>query len=112
MQGFAIVKVEADAVAVQENVVQQFNEFMQREERTQSFVHESEGYFRMEYNERVGACSAPIEMFGSFLQSAGYCVNGISSAGTGEGEFAGCTLVSFDKGGREAKVMLSTLRVY
>ena len=110
MQGFAIVKLEADNVAVGENVVQQFNEYMQRAEKTQSFVHESEGYFRMAYSEKIGMSSAPIEAFGKFLQTTGYSVNGISSANTIEG--GNGTVVSFEKDGKEAHVTLSTVRIY
>ena len=110
MQGFAIVKLEADNVAVQENVVQQFNEYMQRTKKAQAFVHDSEGYFRVSYNEKFGAASAPMEIFGKFLQSTGYSVNGISSANTLEG--GNGTVVSFEKGGKEAHVTLSTVRIY
>jgi len=112
MQGFAIVKVEADAVAVQENIVGQFNEFMQRTAASQSFVRDNEGYFRLEYGTGAGVSSAPIEAFGNFLQSAGYSVNGISSAGTCAAEGGNCTRVSFEKNWKEAHVMLSTVRVY
>lgn len=110
MQGFAIVKLEADNVAVEENVVQQFNEYMQRTGRTQAFVHESEGYFRVSYSGNAGLSSAPIEIFGKFLQTTGYSVNGISSASTLEG--GNGTVVSFEKGGKEAHVTLSTVRIY
>lgn len=110
MQGFAIVKLEADNVAVQENIVQQFNEYMQNTQKTQAFVHDGEGYFRMAYNEKIGMSSAPIEIFGNFLLSSGYSVNGISSANTIDGENG--TVVSFEKGGKEAHVTLSTVRIY
>ena len=110
MEGFAIVKVEADAAAVEENIVQQFNEYMQRSQPSQSFVLGNEGYFRLEYNGKTGASSAPIEAFGNFLLSTGYSVNGISTAATGEGSEG--TGISFVKGGREAHVVLSTVRVY
>lgn len=110
MQGFAIVKVEADNVAVGENVVQQFNEYMQRTEKAQAFVHENEGYFRVSYNESIGLSSAPIETFGNFLQSSGYRVNGIASASTLEGNDG--TIVSFEKDGKEAHVTISTVRIY
>jgi len=110
MQGFAIVKLEADNVAIKENVVQQFNEYMQRTGKTQAFVHEGEGYFRMAYSEKVGVSSVPIEAFGRFLQTTGYSVNGISSANTLEGENG--TVVSFEKDGKEAHVTLSTVRIY
>ena len=110
MQGFAIVKIEADAIASQESIVQQFNEYMQHTQHSQSFVHGDEGYFRLEYSDKIGISSAPIELFGSFLQSSGYSVNGISTKATNEGNEG--TEVSFAKDGKEAHVVLSTLRVY
>ncbi len=110
MQGFAIVKMEADAVAVEEHVVRQFNEYMQHSGQTQSFVHDAEGYFRISYDDKTGISSAAVSAFGSFLQSSGYSVNGISTSATAEGEIG--TDVSFEKGGRVGHVLLSTLRVY
>ena len=127
MEGFAIVKIEADAAAVEENIVQQFNEYMQRSQPSQShpagaggeqsgqrpiqsFVLGNEGYFRLEYGGKTGVSSAPIEAFGNFLLSTGYSVNGISTAATAEGSEG--TGISFVKGGREAHVVLSTVRVY
>jgi len=112
MQGYAIVKLEADAAAVQESIVQHFNEYMQQahKNKTQSFVHDGEGYFRLEYADAGRISSAPIEAFGNFLLQSGYTVNGISTATTSEGQEG--TEVSFSKGGKEAHVLLSTLNVY
>jgi len=110
MQGYAIVKIEADTAAVQESIVQHFNEYMQHSHSTQSFVHDGEGYFRLEYSDAIGASSAAIATFGGFLQSTGYSVNGISTAATNDGHEG--TMVSFEKEGKEAHVVLSTLNVY
>ncbi|MEM2138005.1 MAG: hypothetical protein QW568_02865 [Candidatus Anstonellaceae archaeon] len=109
MNGFAIVKLEVDAAAAKESIVQQFNEYMQQKQHTQAFIHENEGYFRMEYNDKIGASSAAISELGAFLQSSGYTVSGITSSTKGENS----TVVSFsDSNGKEASVVLSTVNIY
>jgi len=108
MNGYAIVKLEADALAAKENIVQHFNEYMQREQHSPSFIRENEGYFRLTYDEKIGISSAAIETFGKFLQSSGYTVSGIRSAG----ELENSTDIVFSKGGEERRVLLSTVNIY
>ena len=112
MNGYAIVHFEADRAAEQDNVLQQFNEYMQSRahSRAPSFVTGGEGYFRLEYNELVGASSAAIEMFGTFLVASGYSIRGISNAKTMDGNDG--TVMQFSLGGKEESVVLSTLNVY
>lgn len=110
MEGFAIIKIETDAVAAKDDIVQQFNSYMQATAHFLSFVHGSEGYFRLPCNGDSGISSAGIPEIGTFLQSAGYSVTGIRSAPASE---AGSrTEVSFMKGGHVGSVMLSTVRIY
>lgn len=126
MNGYTIVHIEADTAAISahdaaggsdmaapcENILQQFNEYMQTSApHTQSFVTGTDGYFRLQYNEKVSASSAAIESFGTFLVSSGYRINNISSAKTSEG--ADGTLVRFSRDkNKEESVVLSTLNVY
>lgn len=113
MDGYTIVHLEADGAAISENILRQFNEYMQTQvaPHTQSFITDTDGYFRLQYNERTGASSAAIENFGTFLVSSGYWINNISSAKTSEG--ADGTVVRFAREmGKEESVVLSTLDVY
>ena len=72
---------------------------------------ERDGYFRVEYNDKVAADSAAIETFGNFLVTSGYWINGITNAKSAEG--AQGTEVRFSNGtGKEERVVLSTLNVY
>ena len=105
MQGFAIVKVEAE----REDIVAEFNSYMQRKEASPSFVTEHEGYFRL-HCDLSEASSAAITAFGSFLQSSGYQIIAMGSATTKEGE--GGTAFSFSKNGTESHAVLSTTNVY
>jgi hypothetical protein len=112
MNGYAIVHFEADRAAEADNVLQHFNEYMQSRahSRAPSFVSGGDGYFRLEYNDGVGASSAAIETFGTFLQQRGYVIYGISSARTYEGNEG--TVMRFSHDGKEESVVLSTLNVY
>ena len=111
MNGYAIMKLEANNAAADDNVLQSFNEYMNARTHALSFVTERDGYFRVEYNGKVGASSAAIETFGNFLVSTGYKINGISSAQGAEG--AQGTEVRFSREtGKEERVVLSTLNVY
>ncbi len=73
MFGFAIIKVEADTIAVQEDIVAHFNDYMQTacHGAAASFVGTNEGYFRVSYNDSTGISSAGITAFGNFLQITG-----------------------------------------
>jgi len=111
MNGYAIVRLEASGAAMAGSILQNFNEYMQSKEQAPSFVTESEGYFRLQYDAGRGASSAAIETFGNFLVSSGYWISGISSAQTAEG--AQGTEVKFSREiGKEESVVLSTLNVY
>jgi len=111
MNGYTIVHLEADPPAAAEGILQHFNEYMNTRTHAMSFVTERDGYFRVDYNEKVPASSAAIEAFGNFLVSSGYWINGISSAQTAEGEQG--TAVRFSReSGKEESVVLSTLNVY
>ena len=113
MDGYTIVHLEADSTAISDNVLQQFNEYMQTQvaPHTQSFVTGSDGYFRLQYNGRVAASSVAIESFGTFLVSSGYQISNISSAKTADGNDG--TLVRFARAaGTEESVVLSTLNIY
>ena len=113
MNGYTIVHLEADSAAISDNILQQFNEYMQTQmaPHTQSFVTGTDGYFRLSYNEKVGASSAAIESFGTFLVSSGYWINDISSAKTTDGTDG--TRVRFTREiGKNECVVLSTLNVY
>jgi len=108
MNGYTIVYVEADRAAIADRVLVQFNEYMQQKSHAMAFVTERDGYFRVEYNDKVGASSAAIEAFGNFLVSSGYWINAISSAQGKQG-----TEVKFSReSGKEGSVVLSTLNVY
>ena len=112
MNGYAIVHFEADRAAEADNVLQHFNEYMQSREhmRAPSFVSGGDGYFRLEYNDRVGASSAAIETFGTFLVASGYAISGISATRTLDGNEG--TVMQFSHDGKEESVVLSTLNVY
>ncbi|MFA6328430.1 MAG: hypothetical protein WCY41_03220 [Candidatus Micrarchaeia archaeon] len=111
MNGYAIVKLEANSDAVSDNVLQDFSQYMNTRTHAPSFVTERDGYFRVEYNEQVAASSAAIEAFGNFLVSSGYWINGMANAKSAEGGEG--TEVRFSRGtGKEASVVLSTLNVY
>jgi len=111
MNGYAIVKLEANNAAVADSILPHFNEYMNARTHALSFVTEHDGYFRVEYNEKVAASSAAIEAFGTFLVSSGYWINGISEAKSAEG--AQGTQVRFSREtGKEESVVLSTLNVY
>jgi len=108
MDGHVIVKLKADALAEREGIVKQFNEYMNlnRSEHSPSFVHDSEGYFRLSHSGGP-ASSAGINEFGNFLHSSGYTVTGISGKRTLDGGSG--TEFSFEKGGMVARVLLCTL---
>ncbi len=111
MNGYTIIiKIEADTIAAREDILPQFNSYMQQTARTPSFVHESEGYFRLSYNDEGSISSAGVLELGKFLQTSGYTVTAIKSASASEGEIS--TEVKFAKDGQEGSVVLSTLRVY
>ena len=111
MNGYTIVKLEADCAAVEDGVLRNFNEYMQAGARSPSFVEGKDGYFRIEYNDSLGASSAAIERFGNFLVSSGYRISGISTAKTVEGE-SGTEVRFFREAGNEERVVISTLNVY
>ena len=111
MNGYTIVHLEADQPAASDGILRHFNEYMNTRTHAPSFVTERDGYFRVEYNEKVGASSAAIEAFGSFLVSSGYRISGMADAKSAEG--AQGTEVRFSSGtGKEERVVLSTLKVY
>ena len=111
MNGYTIVHLEADQTAAADSILQHFNEYMNTRTHAPSFVTERDGYFRVEYNERVAASSAAIEAFGNFLVSSGYWINGMTNARTTDGSEG--TQVRFSsETGREESVVLSTLNVY
>jgi hypothetical protein len=110
MHGYTIVYMEADLVAVEDRVLEHFNEYIQSKDHAPAFVTENEGYFRIGYDGKKDAVSAAIEAFGNFLLSSGYSINGISTAKTSEGNEG--TLVQFSHDGKDEKVVLSTLKVY
>jgi len=111
MNGYTIVHLEADQMAAADSVLAHFNEYMNTRTHAPSFVTERDGYFRVEYNEKVAASSAAIETFGNFLVSSGYSINGISAAQSAEGVPG--TEVRFSREtGKEESVVLSTLNVY
>lgn len=113
MEGFAIIKIEADAVALKENIVAQFNEYLHRTScgSAASFVESKSGYFQMAYGGNEGASSVGIAAIGGFLQSNGNLVSQIRAAST---ENNGCaTEISFTTGnGLLGKLWVSTERVY
>lgn len=111
MNGFAIIKLEVDAAAAKESIVQHFNEYMQSTQHAPSFIHENEGYFRISYDEKLGISSAGINELGTFLQASGYTISAINSTIGKEGE-AGTVVLFSNSGGKEASVVLSTLNVY
>ncbi len=110
MNSYAIIKLEADSLAVKEDILQQFNTYMQQTARVPSFVHDKEGYFRLSYSDELGLSSAGILELGRFLSSSGYKVAGIQSAVSSEGEDS--TEIRFAKGEQQGSVVLSTLRIY
>ena len=111
MNGYTIVHLEADSTAVADSVLAHFNEYMNARTHALSFVEARDGYFRVEYDEKMAASSAAIEAFGNFLVSTGYRINGISAAKTSDGNDG--TAVCFSRGtGKEECVVLSTLNVY
>jgi len=110
MNGYAIVHFEADRSAVADSVLAHFNEYMNARTRAPSFVSGGEGYFRIEYNEKVGASSAAIETFGNFLVSSGYSISSISDAMSADGNTG--TQMQFSRDGKTESVVLSTLNVY
>ena len=111
MQGHAIIKIEADAAAAQEDILQHFNAYLQQSSKAPSFIEQSAGYFRISYDDASGISSAAIARFGSFLQSSGYFINGLAAAATADGQ-QGTTVSFTNNNGKEAHVLLSTLRVY
>ena len=105
MEGFAIVKVEAD----REDIVSEFNSYMQRKDSALSFVNGAEGYFRLHCDPQAASSTAVVH-FGSFLQSSGYSISQIAAAAAKEGE-AG-TVFSFSKNGVGGTAVLSTTNIY
>ncbi len=110
MNGYAIIKIEADAIAAKEDIVPQFNAYMQQTAHAPSFVHEKEGYFRLSCNGEDGVSSAGVLELGKFLQSSGYLVTAIHNVSAGEGGLS--TEMKFEKNGQEGSVTLSTVRIY
>lgn len=113
MNGFAIIKLEADPIALQENIVQQFNDYMQRTscETASSFILGNEGYFRVSYDSSRGISSAGIFELGNFLVSSGRVVSGISGIAAKNGSTA--TEFSFSTSdGKTGSIRLSTERIY
>jgi hypothetical protein len=111
MFGYAIVKLEADSAAMEDNILQNFNDYMQSRAHFPSFVEQSDGYFRIEYNDSLPAASAGVTTVCGFLVHCGYAINGISTGKTLEGNEG--TLVQFmGKGGRKESVVVTTLNVY
>ena len=110
MDGYIIMKLEADAIAAKDGVLQQFNSYVHRAMHELSFVQAREGYFRLPCHDEICGLSTGILEFGEFLKSTGYTMVGINSKATFEGENS--TEVSFAKGGYEAHVTLSTVFVY
>ena len=106
MDGYVIMKLEADAFAAKDGIVEQFNAYMQRTAHEPSFVHEKEGYFRLSCDEGAAPSSAGTDEFGKFLQSTGYAMTGISSKGTSDG--GNGTEITFTRGGSEGRVLVST----
>jgi hypothetical protein len=106
MDGFVIMVVVADALAAKAHIVRKFNDYVHRTLQTPSFVHGREGYFRLPCSAE-SCSSAGIAEFGKFLQSIGCMVTGISSK-----EEQGGTEISFTMGGKEARVLVSTVGVY
>lgn len=104
MNTFAIVKLE-----VAPDIVSEFNGYMQQKEHAMAFVSGNEGYFRIHYGD-VGASSAAITVFGSFLEHSGYSISAIGSGTTKEGEEG--TQVCFEKDGKISCAVLSTLNIY
>jgi len=104
MNGFAIVKLEADKA----DIVSEFNNYMQQNTHAPSFVSGTEGYFRLSYDGIPS--SAGIVEFGKFLQSTGYSITAIGSVNAKEGDTG--TEVCFEKGGVQTCAVLSTKNVY
>jgi hypothetical protein len=108
MHGYTIVKIDA----AKPDIVSDFNNYMQASHpHTPAFIDSSSGYFRMEYDDKLPAASAPIVEFGQFLQKTGFTINGISTAKTADG-FDGTQVCYISKEGKEECVLLSTLNVY
>lgn len=105
MQAIAIVKIEAE----REDIVAEFNGYMQKKTGTLSFVGGHEGYFRL-HCDASSASSAAVESFGSFLATSGYQITAMQSATTKDGESG--TAFSFSKNGTESHAVLSTTNVY
>ncbi len=101
MNGCAIIKMESDAMAAKEDIVSEFNGYLQRNTPTVSFVQNGVGYFRLcsEQSSPVG-----ILAFGNFLLTTGFVISGIGGATTKKGE--GGTSVCFTKGGKSGCVVL------
>ena len=110
MDGYAIVRLEADETAEKEGILQQFNSYVHKAMHELSFVQPREGYFRLPCHDEICGLSTGILEFGEFLKSTGYTMVGINSKASLEGESS--TEVSFAKGGYEAHVVLSTVFVY
>ncbi|HIH19082.1 TPA: hypothetical protein HA225_03820 [Candidatus Micrarchaeota archaeon] len=110
MNSAVIIKFEADAIAAQDDILPQFNAYMQQSAHSPSFVHDKEGYFRLSYDEKAGISSAGVMELGKFLQTSGFTVTAIKSASAGESVLA--TEVKYEKSGKEGSVVLSTVRIY
>lgn len=111
MQGYAIVHVQADELAEKDNLVGKFNSFLHRAAAHGiSFVQGKEGYFRLPYNDEIGAASAGAVAFGNFLLSAGCSIIGMNSGESAEGGQG--TVVEFENNGKTGHVFLTTVFVY
>jgi len=109
-KGFAIVKVEADFTGGEE-LVSQFNSYMQLSHSAPSFLRGKDGYFRLAYDDSTSASSVGLLSFGNFLQTCGYKISGIESVCKEGGECG--EKVDFSDGtGKQASVLVSTVNVY
>lgn len=99
----AIVKIEAQ----REDIVSEFNSYLQQTAPSVSFVQNGTGYFRLSSEL---PSSAGIVAFGNFLQTTGFTISAIGETTTKEGERG--TSVCFTKDGKSECVVLSTLNIY
>ena len=111
MDGYAIVKLTADALAEKEGIIQRFNSYyLHLAAHALSFVHGSEGYFRLSCGAVSQLPSSGIAAFEEFLQSSGYAIKGVHTAAQAGGYDS--TDISFSMGEKEAHVTLSTIGIY
>lgn len=99
----AIIKIESG----REDIISEFNSYLQQGGPKVSFVQNGTGYFRLQSEL---PSSAGIEAFGKFLQTTGFTISAIESTTTSEG--GNGTSVCFTKGGKTECAVLSTLNIY